>query len=171
MSDPDAFVFPLGTRFWKEFREPGGRLLETRLLEKSEDGWLYTTYVWTADGSEATQVNTGVNDLHGTGHRVPSRDQCFECHAGRADFVLGWDPVLLGSTGLPGNAMEQAALGYLHVNCGVSCHNNGPDARARDTGLHLKLKGDDRHRREQGAEPTRSAAAGWPLPGDPARRP
>jgi hypothetical protein len=24
---------------------------------------------------------------------------------------------------IPGDAIERAALGYLHVNCGVSCHN------------------------------------------------
>src|SRR5262245_50772585 len=30
-TDPDHWVFPVGTRFWKEFRTPTGALLETRL--------------------------------------------------------------------------------------------------------------------------------------------
>lgn len=170
-TDPDALLFPVGTKFWKEFRVPAdaGLLLgETRLLRKTESGWLYTAYVWTSDGQDAIQTNDGVVDLHGTGHTVPTRDQCVECHAGRRDFILGWDSVLLGegATGLtldelvaagvaatsdaglpngaqgraPGDATESAALGYLHANCGVSCHNPSPGARAQTSGLYLQLQ-------------------------------
>ncbi|HEX6242737.1 MAG TPA: PQQ-dependent sugar dehydrogenase, partial [Polyangiales bacterium] len=165
----DAFQFPVGTRLWKEFRvQRGGSLqpAETRLLLKSELGWLYTTYVWSEDGQRALQENQGVLDWLGSGHRVPTRDQCRECHEGRADFALGFDLALLGSgaRGLnlsellardlvrgrsaeqllghtpPGNELERAALGYLHVNCGVSCHNDSSLAGARDSGLFLRLE-------------------------------
>lgn len=166
--DPDGFVYPVGTEFWKEFsvlRDGELRRAETRLLRKVPRGWVLATYVWSDDGRSATSTNDGVADWAGTGHTIPSRDQCVECHAGRKDLVLGWDPVLLGpgargvhlsdlgSSALadedagalpgeatpPGDAVERAALGYLHVNCGVSCHNDSIEARARDTALYLRL--------------------------------
>jgi hypothetical protein len=165
-SDPDGFVFPAGTWFWKEFQvRVNGELrrAETRLLHKVERGWVFTTYVWSPDGRGATATNNGVRNWQGSGHTVPTRDQCVDCHGGRRDLVLGWDPILLGpgaqgvhfedlhsstddDAGVPltaavppGDAIEQAALGYLHVNCGVSCHNDSIDARARDTALYMKL--------------------------------
>lgn len=168
VSASDAFRYPDGTRFWKEFwleRDGAWALGETRLLEKTPRGWIYTSYVWSEDGEQAVQVNDGVQDLFGTGHTVPTRDQCDECHAGREDRVLGWDGLLLGAgasgldlarlvdegwvareaaealpTSVPGDPVEQAALAYLHVNCGVSCHNDSTEAAARDSGLFLRLE-------------------------------
>jgi hypothetical protein len=174
-SNPDAFVFPVGTQFWKEFVVQAGegktKLAETRLLRKTEDGWLYTTYVWNAEGTEAKQMNNalGVPNYEGTGHTVPTRDQCNECHSGRAgttsppELILGFDALMLGpgAEGLtreklaeldllepgaqlelevPGNEVEKAALGYLHANCGISCHNENTDAKARESGLYLRLE-------------------------------
>src|SRR5262245_57731986 len=45
--DPDRWVFPVGTRLWKEFSL--GRRLETRMLERTRSGWRFATYVWTQD--------------------------------------------------------------------------------------------------------------------------
>src|SRR5262245_31340628 len=50
-SDPDAWVFPVGTRFWKEFAF--GRRVETRTIERTEDGWRFATYRWLPDESDA----------------------------------------------------------------------------------------------------------------------
>jgi len=171
VSDPDGFVYPVGTRFWKEFRGPS-RLLETRLLEKSAAGWIYTTYVWSTDETTAVQQNDGVPNLDGTGHTVPSRVECKACHSGRPDYVLGWDALMLGEgasgvtastlladerltwagkaegsdsplgLSVPGDDVERAALGYLHANCGVSCHNETAPALARETGLFTRLDAD-----------------------------
>jgi len=140
---------------------------ETRLLRKSDLGWIYTSYVWSADAQTTLQTNDGVSDLHGSGHTVPTRDQCKDCHGGRADFILGWDFLLLGrgATGItrellqsrgqlalgdasapaptaeiPGDEIERAALGYLHANCGVSCHNDTAEARGKPSGLFLRLE-------------------------------
>jgi hypothetical protein len=171
VSDPNDFVYPVGTQFWKEFHVPsaqGARLGETRLLRKSARGWLFTSYVWSADGQSAQRTDDGVHDLFGTGHTVPSRQDCQECHAGRPDFVLGWDWLMLGpgATGLtrdvllargllsaagapaqlpagaevPGDAIEREALGYLHANCGVACHNQTSRAAARDAPLEMRLE-------------------------------
>jgi hypothetical protein len=165
-SDPDGFVYPVGTQFWKEFRvgAPGRqRIGETRIMRKTAEGWLYTTYVWSEDGGTAFQENEGVENLLGTLHTVPTRQQCRDCHAGRPDFVLGWDPILLGAgaTGvtretlatsnvlsapvsgqIPGTEVERAALAYLHTNCGVSCHNDTAEAIGRLSGLWLRLDAD-----------------------------
>ncbi|MET0391226.1 MAG: hypothetical protein ABW321_34960 [Polyangiales bacterium] len=161
-SNPISFVYPIGTQFWKEFQvRVNGQLqpAETRLLRKLDGGWTFTTYVWSESGDSAIATNTGVADWAGSGHTVPTRDQCIECHAGRPDRVLGWDALLLaeGARGvppelwprddadagaapsIPGDEVERAALGYLHVNCGVSCHNDTLEARARDTGLLMQL--------------------------------
>lgn len=166
--NPDAFVYPDGTKFWKEFTVDDARgtrrLAETRLLQKTPDGWIYTSYVWSTDGARATQMNnaTGVPKLEGTEHTVPTRDQCGDCHKGRSDFVLGWDAIMLGdgATGItrenmvalglsttaipavtiPGDDVARAALGYLHANCGVSCHNERLSALGRDSGLYLRLE-------------------------------
>lgn len=168
VSDPDDFVYPVGTRFWKEFHVgPAGsqRLGETRYLLKVKGGWMYTTYVWSEDGSTATQTNAGVEDLFGSAHLVPTREQCKTCHSGRRDYVLGWDFLMLGpgATGIdaarlvergqlvgldrawldarvPGDTVEREALAYLHANCGVSCHNQTPNAEARPSGLFLRLE-------------------------------
>lgn len=171
-SDPDDFVYPVGTKFWKEFSvgdEPQ-RVGETRLLQKSELGWIYTTYVYDDEGN-ALQMNDGVEDLFGSGHSVPSREQCKSCHAGRKDYVLGWDLFMMGpgasgitredlvSEGLlegwseagldeqtlsalnfPGDETEAAALAYMHANCGVSCHNETTNASGRPSGLYLRVE-------------------------------
>ncbi|MEY4509948.1 MAG: hypothetical protein RLZZ450_2070, partial [Pseudomonadota bacterium] len=168
-SDPDAFVFPVGTQFWKEFRIKATsgkeRMGETRLLKKTEDGWLYSSYVWSEDEKNAIQMNNaaGVPNLYGTGHTVPNRDQCNECHIGRTDSILGWDALMLGPGAegitreklveldliepganleltIPGNEVERAALAYLHANCGISCHNELQTSKARETGMYLRLE-------------------------------
>lgn len=170
VSNPDDWDYPVGTRFWKEFYvgpEGNQKLGETRYLLRAEAGWLYTAYVWNEDGTAAMQHNDGVEDLFGTGHSVPSREQCKTCHIGRVNFILGWDFIMLGEgasgvtakdlaeadrlsgldpalleRGVPGDEVEQAALAYLHANCGVSCHNTTLDATANPSGLYLRLEMD-----------------------------
>lgn len=51
----------------------------------------------------------------------------------------GLDPALL-ELAIPGDAVERAALAYLHANCGVSCHNTALDAAANPAGLNLRLE-------------------------------
>lgn len=168
VSNPDDWAYPVGTRFWKEFRvgpEGQQRLGETRYLLKVKGGWIYTTYIWSEDAATAVQHNEGVDDLFGTGHGVPSREQCKTCHIGRPDFVLGWDFIMLGAGakgvtmlelanegklgGLkpewldlkaPGDELEQPALTYMHANCGISCHNQTPKATGNPSGLFLRLE-------------------------------
>jgi hypothetical protein len=146
-TDMDQWTFPVGTKLWKEFRL-GGLRVETRLLWKRPDfTWLRTTYAWSIDQSTATELTTGRRGWNGTSYEIPAQAACQDCHAGRLDNVLGFEAVSLAApaaTGLtmsglvaarlltqppagpivvPGNATESAALGWLHANCGIACHN------------------------------------------------
>ena len=142
----DDWVFPVGTRAYKEFTRDGVRL-ETRMLEKVADGeWARVSYVWNAEGTDAIATQTGARDVLGTMHDVPNEEQCADCHDGAADVLIGISAVLLDHDGegltlaqlaadgwlsappsapltLPGDAAAQAALGYMHANCG-NCHND-----------------------------------------------
>jgi hypothetical protein len=154
-SNMDEWTFPVGTRFWKEFRLPTSdsstpTRIETRLLWKKSTGWYRTTYRWSDDGeTSATELTAGQLDVNGTGYEVPSQYECQDCHQGRMDNVLGFEAVGLSAPGtsgvtmqdlveagtvtvppdaslaVPGDAVESAALGWLHVNCGIACHNQG----------------------------------------------
>ena len=111
-SNPEAWVFPAGTRLWKEFAY--GRAVETRYMERMRDGsWRFATYLWNAEGTRATLAPE--DGTQAGAHVIPSRSDCVTCHEGPAAPVLGYSAVQLQSK-LP------AAAGYLHGNCG-HCHN------------------------------------------------
>jgi uncharacterized repeat protein (TIGR03806 family) len=95
----EKWVFPVGTMIIKSFGY-GGRLVETRVLIRQDDGWLPTTYLWNDAQTEATLLLTGaiapVTYTDEAGHaasldyRVPNQNQCFGCHGQRgATNVLG----------------------------------------------------------------------------------
>ncbi len=93
-SRPDAWDFPRGTRVWKEFAY--GRPVETRYIERRADGsWLYATYVWSDDGSDAVLAPaTGIKSLSVAGapggrYEIPARFDCLACHEGAAAPLLG----------------------------------------------------------------------------------
>jgi len=39
-----------------------------------------------------------------------------------------------------GTGKARDVLGFLHINCGVTCHNDGVNAKAEKTDLRMKLK-------------------------------
>jgi len=161
-SDMDAFVFPVGTKAWKEFSHDGTRL-ETRLLWKTEDGWIHVAYAWNEAQTEAIATTRGAPDVLGTEHDIPTRIQCRDCHSGAADTLLGVSAIQLAHDGqgltldqleVEGrltdappaglarpDTLEWNALGYLHANCGT-CHN--PQGIAFDrVELELWLRASD----------------------------
>ena len=96
---PDHWVFPTGTKLWKEFSF--GRRVETRYMERQADGsWLYATYRWTEDEREAVLAPAagirGAAEIRpGVWHDVPAVADCVACHRGRAVEVLGVDALQL----------------------------------------------------------------------------
>ena len=93
----DHWVFPIGTKLWKEF-SLGGVLLETRLIERygegPEDYWM-GAFVWNADQTEAILAPDGQADINGTPHDAPAQKDCLACHRGDAGRVLGFSAVQL----------------------------------------------------------------------------
>jgi hypothetical protein len=162
-TDPDNWVFPVGTKIWKQFAV-GGQVVETRLIAKGAANWSYLDYRWSADGTSAVRLDSGETNVNGTTYEIPATYVCTDCHGGRTDAVLGIDLLGLGLPGAQGITLASlaaqgaftkapaplsitvpedatghaaAALGWLHVNCGSSCHNSL--GKASGTRLYMKL--------------------------------
>jgi hypothetical protein len=97
----DRWVFPVGTKLWKEFTRDGTRV-ETRFITKNladDDApaaWFFVTYEWNASQDATTVRAVGVEDANGTLHDIPSRAQCKECHDSlRPSRVLGFQALQL----------------------------------------------------------------------------
>lgn len=153
-SDPDAWQFPVGTRFWKEFIRDGVRV-ETRMLARvgpGADDWAAAAYVWDDDQRDARIAPDGLDHAVGTSHDVPPSSACMGCHRGTRSRVLGFSAIQLSPAGpdsqidlagleaqglvtdrmaapivIPGDALERRAIGWLHANCG-HCHNQARPA-------------------------------------------
>jgi hypothetical protein len=141
-SNMDHWVFPVGTKWFKEFARDGKRL-ETRLIWRVADtgdrerDTLFGSYVWNDTETEATFEKAGAMNVRGTQHDAPPADLCWRCHIGEQGRALGFSALQLGDvSGLPLSAppppgtqfaAPNAALGYLHANCG-HCHNPSGDA-------------------------------------------
>jgi len=160
-SDMNHWVFPVGTRLWKEFRI-GQTLVETRLIHRfgpGESDWLFAAYQWDPAVGSPTAANTiyvphGVGNANGTQHDIPDQSDCTLCHGHLPEHVLGFSAFeLTGSPGAidigvlsqqdlltvpapngfvpPGTPEQAAGLGYLHTNCGI-CHSAYFDATTDD---------------------------------------
>lgn len=216
-SDPDAWVFPIGTRFWKEFSH--GRRIETRMIERVADGsWRFATYVWNETGTAAYLAPAEgiralpVSEAPSGRYTIPSREDCLACHEGPAVPILGFSALQLSPDRDPlaphaeprrtehfdlrrlvdrmmlrnlpaqllerpprvaaASAVERAALGYLHANCG-HCHNADGALAGLDLSLEQRtadaatsaelarasLFGQSSHYRPLGVEDARRVAA------------
>lgn len=153
-TDVDAWVFPTGTKAWKEFRVDG-KLVETRYVEKTGEppiGWRYAAYVWSADGSTAKAAEAGATAVLGTSHDVPDQAACENCHSGTRDGIVGVNALQVGNTlselldkplasdpVVPGTGVVQEVLGYLHGNCGYCHSDRGRWATVRPLRLHVPV--------------------------------
>jgi hypothetical protein len=155
--DRERWTLPIGTLAFKEFRS-GTQRLETRLVARTgpgEDDYWMGAFIWNEDESDALFSINGASNVRGTMHDVPKAQSCGTCHRGAPERFLGLStvqrptlpsallsPAALPSFTAPGNALESAALGYLHANC-AHCHNPNGSARP-DTDLDLRLRASDR---------------------------
>ncbi len=130
--------------------------------------WVHATYAWNADESAAVASGGGDITLGGDGgtYHIPTFAECEECHNGRSDHILGFEQVSLGLEGAKGLTLSELAseglvapapaqtsltigddgtgaaapaLGWLHINCGVTCHNANSNATAYSAGMRLRL--------------------------------
>ncbi|HVZ73647.1 MAG TPA: hypothetical protein VHJ20_14810 [Polyangia bacterium] len=166
-TDPNEWIFPVGTKVWKEFSRDGQRV-ETRLWQKvTATYWVAATYAWSDDESEADR-SAGGDIPWGDGgtYHIPTSDECQQCHRGRTDRILGFEQTLLGLAGATGvtlgtlgaegrltvappasplvigddgTGLAAPALAWLHVNCGTTCHNQNSSSAAWATGLFMRL--------------------------------
>jgi hypothetical protein len=106
-SDMDHWVFPMGTKIWKEFTR-GGTRVETRYIAKvgptdTFADWFYVSYAWNATQDATTAVPLGVTNALGTGADIPSRTQCRGCHERlKPSRVLGFGAIQLDHAAGPG---------------------------------------------------------------------
>ena len=112
-SNMDYWVYPVGTRAWKEFTRDGV-LVETRLLHKyGANQWAMVAYQWNSAGTEAMPVPAGVQNASSTQHDIPSSADCTTCHDKMEDKLLSVSAIQLSHT-LPGkNLMDLAQVGKL----------------------------------------------------------
>lgn len=112
-TQPDAWDFPDGTKFWKEF-SIGGRKVETRMLWKRGGEWTFASYVWNDAQTEASLapaagLTTEVEVAPGRRHRIPSVDDCRACHVSKRVDVLGFTALQLSDDRDP-NAIHAEPL-------------------------------------------------------------
>jgi hypothetical protein len=167
-TDPNEWVFPVGTKVFKQFTYEGKRV-ETRMFQKTAPNfWVHATYAWNADQT-ATAISFGATvpvDADGGTWVIPTPDDCDLCHRGRSDRILGFEQVSLGlegATGLTllqlvvqglvtpaptqvnlrigddGTGLDAPALGWLHINCGVTCHNENENSDGYGAKMFLRL--------------------------------
>ena len=112
------WVFPVGTRIWKEFAldtADGPKLIETRFMQKMPGGhWQFGSYV-NDQLVPATGLAAVVPLTEQISHNVPAFDHCTYCHARGGDPVLGFDAIQLGveearSAGAEASQSELATL-------------------------------------------------------------
>ena len=109
-ADMDHWLFPIGTKLWKEF-SLDGVLLETRLIERYGDGpedYWFGAFVWNAEQTDAALAPDGQADINGTAHDAPAQDKCGACHRGDLGRVLGLSALQLSRP--PGGAQAGPTL-------------------------------------------------------------
>ena len=132
--------------------------------------WTWASYQWSDDQATAIRNDEGAADAGPNGYSIPSHGDCPSCHnGGLRDRPLGVEALALGLPNASGETLAQlqsegrltvappattlhipddtkgsaAALGYLHMNCGASCHNPNPAALCNGSGLFMKLSAND----------------------------
>jgi len=94
-ADNKILEFPTGTvlikNFYYENVLPNNttRIIETRLMVKKADGWIFADYIWNDDQTEAyyslrggfTQISWKEGNVtKSTNYRIPPESECFTCH-------------------------------------------------------------------------------------------
>ncbi|MEZ4816776.1 MAG: Ig-like domain-containing protein [Flavobacteriaceae bacterium] len=108
--DGNILNFPTGAilikTFYYENVLPGNttQIIETRLLIKKAEGWIFADYIWNEEQNEAFLDTTGDGgfkeiewvengETKFVNYRIPSQSQCFTCHKNyKAESPIGPKP-------------------------------------------------------------------------------
>ena len=113
-SDPYRWIFPVGTRVWKEFRF-ANRKVETRLIWRaSESRWVFASYHWNDAQTDAELVPAeGLRNVAevapGRFHSIPGISDCAACHGTKVPSLVGFNALQL-STDRDPNAIHAEPL-------------------------------------------------------------
>lgn len=137
--DGKTLIFPVGTALIKTFYydniQPGNttRIIETRIMIRKEEGWIFANYVWNEDQTEALlEPNGSFTDvtwleegmLKTANYRIPSSagGECLTCHKSNDKPIpIGLKPQNLNfainyASGSKNQLEKWAEVGYLDNN-------------------------------------------------------
>lgn len=137
VSDGSIFDFPEGTIIIKNFYydnvlpENQTKILETRLLIKKNNEWIFADYIWNEEQTEATFDLNGRNvpiewllngESRSVNYRIPSESECLTCHKTVSDAIpIGPKPQNINSIfnyqdGSKNQLAKWKEMGYLDSN-------------------------------------------------------
>ncbi|MCA0131215.1 Ig-like domain-containing protein [Winogradskyella alexanderae] len=137
IDDASPLEFPTGTYLIKNFYyntiQPNNttKILETRLMFKTIEGWDFANYLWNDEQTEAYFSNQGNlidltwlegESIKSTTYRIPSRAECFTCHNQLDNPTpIGLKPQNINkdysySTGVENQLRKLIDVGYLNSN-------------------------------------------------------
>lgn len=131
VADGDPVNMPVGSVLIKNFSYPtaasGPLVVETRLMIRKADGWIFANYIWNDAQTEAVLDEEGATkDITFThngeertiAYKIPSANQCATCHNQNSQpRPLGFKPQNLKKAIVYGsNDFESVQLDYLSEN-------------------------------------------------------
>lgn len=137
VSDGKIFNFPVGTVIIKNFYynnvlpENATKILETRLMIKKQEGWIFAEYVWNEAQTEAVYDMEGSNvpiewlqegESKTVSYRIPSESECLMCHKSVGEAIpIGPKPQNINSIfnysdGSENQMTKWEDMGYLDSN-------------------------------------------------------
>jgi len=135
LSDSEVLDFPAGTMLIKNFYYenvlPGNvtKLLETRVMIKKADGWIFANYIWDEPQTDAFYDMEGGfipvtwnqdGETREVNYQVPNGAECFTCHnEGEIPLPIGPKPQNLNKnypypTGMQNQLEKLKDFGYLN---------------------------------------------------------
>ncbi len=129
--------FPIGAVLIKNFYYQNvlpnnlTRIIETRLMYNTSQGWKFANYIWNDDQTEAYFDLTGSytdidfienGQTKSTTYRIPSAAECFTCHKSEVNSIpIGLKPQNLNksitySDGIKNQFQKWIEVGYLEDN-------------------------------------------------------
>lgn len=142
VSDSQVLDLPVGAALIKTFYydnvQPlsSRRIMETRVMIRKNDGWIFAEYIWNNEQTEASlQMMGGTspvswmdqnNNLQTIDYEFPSENRCIKCHKWNAEYrPIGIKPQNLNNiynynTGAKNQLRKLIEFGYLENNIPAS---------------------------------------------------